>query len=186
LAFAGVMDNRGEVFATDSDGRRLTPIFPRLERAGAKNVVVRAPRGKSDPVADLVGQCDLVAVDAPCTGIGTWRRNPDAKWRMRPGALEQRQAAQDEVLARGARYVKSGGRLAYITCSLLREENEDRLGAFLADHADFACENASDTLRLAGLEGLESAVSADGPGLRLTPTRHDVDGFFVALLCKAG
>ncbi|MBB4196248.1 MFS transporter [Rhodoblastus sphagnicola] len=182
LALAASMDNQGELFATDSDGRRLTPIFPRLERSGARNVTVRAPRGKADPVADLVGQCDLVAIDAPCTGVGTWRRNPDAKWRTRPGALEQRQKAQDEVLARGARYVKPGGRLAYVTCSPLCEENEDRLAAFLVDHADFYCENAADSLALAGIEGLDAAASSHGPGLRLTPARHDVDGFYVALL----
>jgi len=184
LALAATMDNRGDVFATDSDGRRLTPIFPRLERAGAKNLVVRAPRGKNDPVADLVGQCDLVAVDAPCTGVGTWRRNPDAKWRMRPGALEQRQVAQDEVLARGARFVKPGGRMVYVTCSLLCEENEDRVAAFLSQNPDFSCEPAVDSLRLAGLEGLDDAASPHGPGLRLTPARHDVDGFYVAVLLK--
>jgi 16S rRNA (cytosine967-C5)-methyltransferase len=187
LAFAAAMDNRGDVFATDSDGRRLTPIFPRLERAGANNVVVRAPRGKTDPVADLVGQCDLVAVDAPCTGVGTWRRNPDAKWRTRPGALEQRQAAQNEVLRRAARHVRPGGRLAYITCSLLCEENEDRLAAFLSENSGFSCEDAADSLRLAGLagvEGLETAASPHGPGLRFTPARHDVDGFYVAVLLR--
>lgn len=186
LALAATMDNRGELFATDSDGRRLTPIFPRLERAGAKNVVVRAPRGKNDPVADLEGQCDLVVVDAPCTGVGTWRRNPDAKWRMRPGALEQRQAAQDEVLAKGAAFVKAGGRLVYVTCSLLCEENEDRVAAFLSQNPDFACESADDSLRLAGLDGLEGAASPHGPGLRLTPARHDVDGFYVAVLIRKG
>jgi 16S rRNA (cytosine967-C5)-methyltransferase len=187
LALAAAMDNEGEVFASDSDGRRLTPIFARLERAGAKNVTVRAPRGKNnDPVADLAGLCDLVVIDAPCTGVGTWRRNPDAKWRTRPGALEQRQAAQDEVLARGARHVKPGGRLAYITCSLLCEENEDRIVAFLSNNPDFSCEAAAETLRLAGIEGLDSAASPHGPGLRLTPARHDVDGFFVAVLLRAG
>ncbi|MCW2273463.1 MFS transporter [Rhodoblastus acidophilus] len=184
LALAATMDNRGEVFATDSDGRRLTPIFPRLERSGARNVVVRAPRGKNDPVADLAGACDLVVVDAPCTGVGTWRRNPDAKWRMRPGALEQRQAAQDEVLAKGSRFVGPGGRLVYVTCSLLCEENEDRVAAFLSNNPDFSCESAADSLRLAGLEGLDDAASPHGPGLRLTPARHDVDGFYVAALLR--
>ncbi|MCW2316783.1 16S rRNA (cytosine967-C5)-methyltransferase [Rhodoblastus acidophilus] len=186
LALAAAMDNQGELFATDSDGRRLTPIFPRLERAGVKNVTVRAPRGKADPVADLEGACDLVVIDAPCTGVGTWRRNPDAKWRTRPGALEQRQAGQDEVLRRGARHVRPGGRLVYVTCSLLREENEDRLAAFLGENADFSCENAAETLSRAGLEGLDGAASPHGPGLRLTPARHDVDGFFVALLQRNG
>ncbi len=154
LALAARWTIAAKLFATDSDGRRLTPIFPRLERAGAKNVIVRAPRGKNDPVADLAGACDLVVVDAPCTGVGTWRRNPDAKWRMRPGALEQRQAAQDEVLAKGARFVGPGGRLVYVTCSLLCEENEDRIAAFLSKNPDFSCESAADSLRLAGLEGL--------------------------------
>jgi 16S rRNA (cytosine967-C5)-methyltransferase len=185
LALAGDMDNRGEIFATDSDGRRLTPIFPRLERAGAKNVVVRAPRGKADPVADLVGQCDLVLIDAPCTGVGTWRRNPDAKWRTRPGALEQRQQAQDEVLARASAYVKPGGRLVYVTCSLLCEENEDRLVAFLGQNSAFSPEDAGETLRRVGLESIENAVSAHGPGVRLTPAQHDVDGFYIALMHKS-
>jgi len=184
LALAGDMDNRGQIFATDSDGRRLTPIFPRLERAGAKNVVVRAPRGKADPVADLAARCDLVLVDAPCTGLGTWRRNPDAKWRTRPGALEQRQQAQDEVLTRAARYVKPGGRLLYVTCSLLCEENEDRLEVFLGQNPTFSPEDASETLRRAGLDSIENAVSSHGPGVRLTPAQHDVDGFYVALLNK--
>ena len=104
---AGDMDNRGQIYATDTDGRRLTPIFARLERAGARNVQVRAPRGQGqdlvrDPVADLAGACDLVLVDAPCTGVGTWRRNPDAKWRMRPGrAGAARQGADRSAVTGG-------------------------------------------------------------------------------------
>ena len=106
------MENRGQIYATDTDGRRLTPIFARLERAGVRNIQVRAPRGpQHDPVADLAGACDLVLIDAPCTGVGTWRRNPDAKWRMRPGALEQRVKAQTEILSRGGkiREARAGG-----------------------------------------------------------------------------
>ena len=138
LALAAAMGNRGQIYATNSDGRRLTPIFARLERAGARNVQVRAPRGPNvDPVADLAGQCDLVLIDAPCTGVGTWRRNPDAKWRMRPGALQQRIKSQDEVLDRAKNYVKRGGRLVYVTCSLLRAENEARVEAFLAANPDY-------------------------------------------------
>ncbi len=183
LAMAGDMDNRGQIYATDSDGRRLTPIFARLERAGARNVQVRAPRGpQSDPVADLIGACDLVLVDAPCTGVGTWRRNPDAKWRTRPGALEQRIKAQSEILSRAGTYLKPGGRLVYITCSLLCEENEDRVTDFLAQHAVFSAESPEESLQKAGLADLSGASSPHGPGLRLSPARHDVDGFYMAVL----
>src|SRR5208283_2900440 len=98
LALAAMMDNHGQVYATDEDGRRLTPIFDRLTRSGARNVQVRAPKGAADVLADLEGRLDLVMIDAPCTGSGAWRRNPDAKWRIRPGALEQRMKDQDEAL----------------------------------------------------------------------------------------
>ncbi len=186
LALAGDMDNRGQIYATDSDGRRLTPIFARLERAGARNVQVRAPRGPDrDPVGDLAGACDLVLVDAPCTGTGTWRRNPDAKWRIRPGALEQRLKAQDEVLARAAGYVKPGGRLVYVTCSLLVEENEDRIAAFCGQHGDFIAESATESLDRGELPTLADAASPHGPGLRLTPARHDTDGFYAVVLNRA-
>ena len=103
LALAAAMDNAARFSPADSDGRRLMPIFERLERAGARNVQVRAPKGQTDILKDLEGRCDLVLVDAPCTGVGAWRRNPDAKWRMRPGALEQRMKDQDAVLSRGRR-----------------------------------------------------------------------------------
>ena len=212
LALAGDMDNRGQIYATDSDGRRLTPIFARLERAGARNVQVRAPRGpQNDPVADLVGACDLVIVDAPCTGVGAWRRNPDAKWRIRPGALEQRLKAQGEILLRAATFVKKGGRLVYVTCSLLCEENEDRVTEFLDAHSEFSAENPAESLQKAGLADpsgaaspnllsttaspnslstvaspnlLSTSASPHGPGLRLTPARHDVDGFYIAVLLR--
>ena len=186
LAMAADMDNRGQIYATDSDGRRLTPAIARLEKAGARNVQVRAPRGpNNDPVADLKGACDLVFVDAPCTGTGTWRRNPDAKWRIRPGALEQRIKAQDEVLARAAPFVKSGGRLLYATCSALCEENEDRVAAFLAAHPEFSAEPALESLAKAGLTGLDNAVSPHGPGLRLSPAVHETDGFYAVVLLRA-
>lgn len=191
LAMAADMDNRGQIYATDSDGRRLTPIFARLERAGVRNVQVRAPRQSQlrspaagrDPVADLAGACDLVLVDAPCTGTGTWRRNPDAKWRMRPGALEQRQKAQNEVLDRAAEMVKPGGRLVYVTCSALCEENEDRVAEFLGGRREFSAEPAEQSLAAAGLD-IPDAVSPHGPGLRFSPARHDMDGFYVVVLLR--
>ena len=106
------------------DGRRLAPIFDRLERSGARNVQVRAPRGAADVLADLEGRCDLVLIDAPCTGSGAWRRNPDAKWRMRPGALEQRIKDQDETLENALRFVKP--RRPDRLCHLLGPEARER------------------------------------------------------------
>lgn len=187
LALAAAMDNRGQVFATDSDGRRLMPIYPRLERAGVRNVQVRAPKGPNglEPaLKGLEGRCDVVFIDAPCTGTGTWRRNPDAKWRMRPGALEQRMKDQDAVLASGARYVKSGGLLLYVTCSLLIEENEDRIAAFLAATPGFEPVEPAALARRAGLPDLARFASRHGAGLRFTPATSGTDGFFVAGLAR--
>ncbi len=186
LAMAADMDNRGQIYATDADGRRLMPIYDRLERAGVRNAQVRAPKGAQDVLADLAARCDLVLVDAPCTGVGAWRRNPDAKWRMRPGALEQRIKDQDETLARAAGCVKPGGRIVYITCSLLCEENEDRVRAFLAGREDFAPADMRDVARAAGLENLPARDGENGLGLLLTPARTGTDGFYVCTLKRAG
>src|SRR5690606_25694303 len=132
---------------------------------------------------------DLVLVDAPCTGTGTWRRRPDAKWRLAPGALDKRIAEQDAVLAEAAPLVRPGGTLAYVTCSVLPEENEDRLTAFLAGHSAFAVADAS--------AAFASATGADCPAecrvalaggtiVRLTPATAGTDGFTIALLRRAG
>ena len=185
LALAAEMDNKGQIYATDNDGRRLMPIYPRLERANARNVQVRAPKGDKDVLADLVGRCDLVLVDAPCTGTGTWRRNPDAKWRTRPGALEQRVKEQDEVLESAAPHVKAGGVLLYITCSVLKAENEDRIAAFLERHADFLPLDAAHMARRAGLEALAAFASPHGAGLRLSPRTSGTDGFYIAALLRS-
>ena len=127
LALAAAMDNKGQLYATDDDKRRLAPIHARLERADVRNVQVRTPRGASDVLADLAGHADLVLIDAPCTGTGSWRRNPDAKWRVRPGALEQRIKDQAGLLDRAAALVKPGGRIVYVTCSVLAAENGDQV-----------------------------------------------------------
>ena len=123
LALAAAMENKGQLYATDDDKRRLAPIHDRLARAGARNVQVRTPKSVGTELDDLAGRIDLVLIDAPCTGIGAWRRNPDAKWRVRPGALEVRSKEQVAVLDRAAALVKPGGRIAYVTCSVLDEEN---------------------------------------------------------------
>lgn len=185
LALAAAMNNSGQIYATDNDARRLAPIHQRLERAGARNVQVRTPKGRDDePLRGLEGKADLVVIDAPCTGVGTWRRNPDIKWRVRPGSLEQRMAEQDAVLARGSRFVKPGGFIAYITCSLLVEENEDRIAAFLTDVPGFRSVDARESLALApdALSERRNIVVGDGLGLLLTPLCTETDGFFLALL----
>ncbi|WP_342363178.1 RsmB/NOP family class I SAM-dependent RNA methyltransferase [Terrarubrum flagellatum] len=189
LSLAAAMNNSGQIYATDNDARRLAPIHQRLERAGARNVQVRTPKGRDDePLRGLEGKADLVLIDAPCTGVGVWRRNPDAKWRVRPGALEQRMAEQDFVLGRAARLVKPGGRIAYITCSTLIEENEDRVSAFLNDHPEFSPVDAREQMALApdALCERTDIIAGDGLGLLLTPARTGTDGFFLALLRRSG
>jgi 16S rRNA (cytosine967-C5)-methyltransferase len=185
LAMAAMMGNQGQIYATDSDGRRLMPIFERLERAGARNVQVRAPKGPRDILSDLTARCDLVFVDAPCSGSGAWRRNPDAKWRMRPGALEQRLKNQMEALQLAAQFVKTGGRFLYVTCSVLRAENEDQVSAFLENRADFLPVGAAHLARSAGLPALAAQASKFGPGLRLSPLQTATDGFYIAALARA-
>jgi 16S rRNA (cytosine967-C5)-methyltransferase len=184
LALAAAMENQGQIYAADSDARRLAPIFARLARSGARNVQVRAPKGQADMLADLKGRCDLVLVDAPCTGSGAWRRNPDAKWRIRPGALEQRIKDQDETLERAAPFIKRGGRLVYVTCSILRPENEDRIAAFLDRHQDFLPIDAAAQARAAGLPALAKHASTLGPGFRLSPRATGTDGFYIATLTR--
>src|ERR1700759_831100 len=138
LALAAMMGGKGRLIATDRDKRQLAPIHERLSRAGVHNAEVRAPKGEAEPLAAIKGSAGHVVIDAPCTGTGTWRRNPDAKWRMRPGALEIRLRDQIEGLDRAACMVKPGGRIAYITCSVLAEENADQVRAFVARHGEFA------------------------------------------------
>ena len=131
LALAAAMENHGQLYATDSDKRRLAPIHDRLARAGARNVQVRTPKSVGNELDDLAGRIDLVLIDAPCTGIGTWRRNPDAKWRMRPGALEQRMKEQAAVLDRavGAGQARRPHRLCHL---LGAGRGERRSGARLS------------------------------------------------------
>ena len=184
LALAAMLENQGQVYATDTDGRRLAPLFARLERSGARNVQARAPKGPRDVLSDLAGRCDLVFVDAPCTGSGAWRRNPDAKWRVRPGALETRIKDQMEALENAIRFIKPGGHLVYATCSLLKAENEDRIAAFLAAHSDFLPLEAARWANVCKLPALGEFASKLGAGLRLSPLRSGTDGFYVAALTR--
>lgn len=171
LALAAMMGGTGRLFATDADPRRLAPIHDRLRRAGAE-AEVRTPRGKVDPLADLDGKADLVVVDAPCTGTGTWRRNPDAKWRLRPGSLTLRLSEQTKVLDRAARLTRPGGRIAYITCSVLPEENDDAVASFLNRHPNARLEAMPEA----------AAMRATRYGVQMSPLRTGTDGFYVARL----
>jgi 16S rRNA (cytosine967-C5)-methyltransferase len=184
LALAAIMENRGQIFATDTDKRRLAPIHARLERAGARNVQVRTPRGETDVLADLAGRADLVLIDAPCTGTGAWRRNPDAKWRIRPGALAERVKEQIAVLDRAAPLVKPGGRILYATCSVLEGENGAQVRAFLARQEGFAVVPPAEVIAALGERAFlfRRAVRVSDEGLLMTPRLTDTDGFFVAML----
>jgi 16S rRNA (cytosine967-C5)-methyltransferase len=130
---------------------------------------------------------DLVLIDAPCTGTGAWRRNPDAKWRMRPGALEQRLKEQVEVLDRAVGLLKPGGRIAYITCSVLEEENADQVRAFLARHTGFAVVPAAQMASALGERTFLFAQAArfSDEGITMTPRATGTDGFFVSLLARS-
>ncbi|MBV8184262.1 MAG: RsmB/NOP family class I SAM-dependent RNA methyltransferase, partial [Hyphomicrobiales bacterium] len=182
LALAAIAQNEGRIIATDDDQRRLAPIHARLQRAGANNVEVRTPRRRGDePLAGLEEKADLVLVDAPCTGVGTWRRNPDAKWRVRIGSLERRLVEQDAVLDRAARFVKPAGRIAYVTCSLLPEENGERVASFLERQPDWRCLPPEHLVAGFSLAGLAACQTTDAMGLLLTPARCGTDGFFLSV-----
>jgi 16S rRNA (cytosine967-C5)-methyltransferase len=187
LALAAAMENHGQIYATDTDKRRLAAIHERIARAEARNIQVRTPRGAADVLGDLAGRADLVLIDAPCTGTGTWRRNPDAKWRIRPGALAERIREQEAALERAVPLVKPGGRIAYVTCSVLAEENGDQVRAFVGRHGDFSVEKPGDVVKTLGerayLFGRAVLISAEG--LLMTPRRTETDGFFVSLLRRS-
>ncbi len=185
LALAAAMDNRGQIYATDIDKRQLAPIHDRIARAGVRNVQVRTPRGAKDALADLDGRIDLVLIDAPCTGTGAWRRNPDAKWRVRPGALEERLKQQKSLLDRAAQLVKPGGRIAYVTCSVLVEENGAQVRDFMARHPQFTVAPPHELAAAVLGEraaSFNAAALLSREGVLMTPRRTDTDGFYVALM----
>lgn len=187
LALAALMNGKGRLIATDRDKRQLAPIHERLSRAGVHNADVRTPKGPDDTLSDIKATADLVVIDAPCTGTGTWRRNPDAKWRMRPGALEVRIKDQIAVLDRAAPLVKPGGRIAYITCSVLPQENNEQVKAFAARHAGFEIVPPAQTISALGEKAADFAAATlqSAEGLLMTPHRTGTDGFFVSVLRKA-
>jgi 16S rRNA (cytosine967-C5)-methyltransferase len=185
LAMAATMEGKGQVHATDNDKRRLAPIHARLERAGVHNVKVHTPKSIGNELDELEGRMDLVLIDAPCMGIGAWRRNPDAKWRVRPGALEVRMREQAAALDRAAGLVKPGGRIAYVTCSVLNEENGGQVRAFTERHPEFSVQEPQAAALGERAFLFQRAVLISPEGLLMTPRRTDTDGFFVSLLRRA-
>jgi 16S rRNA (cytosine967-C5)-methyltransferase len=177
LHLGALMRSTGRLYAFDVSEKRLAKLKPRFARAGLSNVhPVQIAHERDAKVKRLAGKADRVLVDAPCSGLGTLRRNPDLKWRQTPESVAEMVAKQNAILASAARLVRPGGRLVYATCSLLTEENDGVVDAFLAAHPEFRPVSAQEILAAQGI-----AVGG-GERLRLSPREHDTDGFFAAVL----
>ena len=176
LALAAAMGNQGRIVASDVDRARLRRLEPRAAAAGATIIepLLLDAGHEAKALAHLAGAADTVLIDAPCSGTGTWRRNPEARWRLSPARIDRFVATQRHVLALGAPLVKPGGTLVYIVCSLLDAEGRDQVDAFLADHPGWEAEPLMLPLG-----------RAHGRGVRLTPAHDGSDGFFVARLRAA-
>jgi 16S rRNA (cytosine967-C5)-methyltransferase len=179
LALAAEMRNRGRIVACDRDGRRLDELRQRARRDGVHNwearTVPEAPSGETR-LDDLRGKADVVLVDAPCSGLGALRRNPDARWRMDQAEVDSFPPRQKEILRRYAALVRAGGRLVYATCSINRRENEEVRASFLVEHPDFVPVPPSELL---GADRA-AALGAGREDLQLLPHRHGTDGFYIA------
>lgn len=177
LALGALMHSQGRLYAFDVSQKRLDKFSPRLKRSGLSNVQVQTLAHERDArLKRLHGKIDRVLVDAPCSGLGTLRRNPDLKWRQQPRDIDEMQAKQNTILMSAAKLVKVGGRLIYATCSLLRAENEDVVAAFLQQNSHFSLLNCAETLRQQHIE-LDT-----GEYLKLSPNLHGTDGFFAAVM----
>jgi 16S rRNA (cytosine967-C5)-methyltransferase len=184
LALGAAMRNTGRLYAFDVSGHRLTALKPRLARSGLSNVYpAQIAHERDDRIKRLAGKIDRVLVDAPCSGLGTLRRNPDLKWRQSPKGVAELQDKQRAILASAARLVKPGGRLVYATCSLLDAENEVIAAEFAAAHPEFKPLDAAECLAKSQVEGAEALTEAGA--LRLWPHRHATDGFFAAVWERA-
>ena len=179
LLLGALMRSQGRLYAFDVAEKRLAKLKPRLARSGLSNVHSARIESEHDiKIKRLSGKLDRVLVDAPCSGLGTLRRNPDLKWRQAPESVAELVAKQASILAAASALVRSGGRLVYATCSLLDAENEAVVSAFLAAHPEFKSCSAADILSKQGID-----LAADAAGrLRLLPHRHGTDGFFAAVM----
>jgi 16S rRNA (cytosine967-C5)-methyltransferase len=190
LAIGAAMRSTGRLYAFDTSAHRLDALKPRLARSGLSNVHPAAiAHERDDRIKRLAGKIDRVLVDAPCSGLGTLRRNPDLKWRQSPQSIEEMGARQMAILQGAARLVKPGGRLVYATCSVLPAENEDVAQAFSGANSEFVPLETGELL--AGLKVASSASLCSGGDagqryLRLWPHRHQTDGFFAAVWQKKG
>lgn len=175
LALAAMMANHGSILACDVDRGRLQRLPPRAERAGVTIAETRLlnPSQEASQLADQTGRADVVLIDAPCSGTGTWRRNPEARWRLSPDRLARLGETQRYLMARGAELVRPGGALVYVVCSLLDDEGASQAEAFLKAYPGWKSEPLS-----------LGAGTPRGPGLRLTPLADSTDGFFVAKLIR--
>ncbi len=185
LAIGATMRNTGRLYALDTSAHRLDALKPRLARSGLSNVHPAAiAHERDDRVKRLAGKIDRVLVDAPCSGLGTLRRNPDLKWRQSPQSVLELVAKQTAILQSAARLLKPGGRLVYATCSVLPEENEAIAEAFSAANPDFSPVDAGQILTELKVEGASGLCAGGELGikyLRLWPHRHGTDGFFAAI-----
>ncbi len=188
LAMAAGMRDSGQIYAVDISSARLARLRPRLVRAGVSNIQPFAIDDESDPkLKRLGGRADRVLVDAPCSGTGTLRRNPDIKWRQSEASVRELVAKQGRILRAAAKLLKPGGRLVYATCSLLKAENEGVVSAFLAEHPNFALDNALAFERpetRGALEHLGITPETVPAILRLAPHRIDADGFAAAVMVR--
>jgi 16S rRNA (cytosine967-C5)-methyltransferase len=180
LAIGAAMRNTGRLYAMDTSAHRLDALKPRLARSQLSNVHPAAiAHERDDRVKRLAGKIDRVLVDAPCSGLGTLRRNPDLKWRQKPEGIAEVTATQTAILESAARLLKPGGRLVYATCSMLPQENEEIAEAFSKAHPDFAVLPVAD--ELTRLKVANADKLCNGQFLRLWPHRHGTDGFFAAI-----
>ena len=181
LAMSASMNNKGQVHAYDTDRKRLAPIIERLKRAGTRNVQVHDRAPSLEPFID---KFDRVLVDAPCTGTGTWRRRPDTKWRLTTRNIDERVVQQQEALAQAKTFVRPGGELLYVTCSVLPEENEQQVRRFCEENPEFSI--ASVLPRWDALFGAQASKphSSDNETVTLTPATTDTDGFFFCRMTR--
>ncbi len=182
LAMATTMENQGTIYALDTSEHRLKKFPKRLERAGVTNVFIQ-PLGDNKPafLKKHKGLADRVLLDVPCSGSGTWRRNPDLKWRFSRKDLQHVCSIQEHILTEACGLVKPGGRLIYVTCSILKEENQDQVARFLTQNGDFFVEELPEMWN-----NHVSLIENMGPALSLTPHRDGTDGFFAMVLGRHG